>query len=154
MALENPQGLDWLDLTFGQLDGWWRFVDDHRRSQHALVSTAIWRSALEDTGFPEIEFLGPERDSPDQMAERVVIVARGPSEVLEPAGTWVIAGDQGSVGEESGRGTGISQPDCGARRSGVAVSQSIKWNKNQSYTGSGGCDESRVVEFFAPVSAR
>ncbi len=99
VALENPQGLDWLDLTFGQLDGWWRFVNDHRRPQHALVSSSIWRSALEDTGFPEIEFLGPERDSPDQMAERVVIMARGPSEVLEPAGAWVIAGDSGGVAE-------------------------------------------------------
>lgn len=99
VALENPQGLDWLDLTFGQLDGWWRFVNDPRRPHHALVSTAIWRSALEDTGFPEIEFLGPERDSPDQMAERVVVLARGPSEVLEPAGVWVIAGDRGGVAE-------------------------------------------------------
>ena len=99
VALENPQGLDWLDLTFGQLDGWWRFVNDHRRPSHALVSSSIWRSALEDTGFPEIEFLGPERNNPDQMAERVVIMARGPSEVLEPAGAWVIAGDRGSVAE-------------------------------------------------------
>ena len=100
VALENPQGLDWLDLTFGQLDGWWRFVDDYRRPQHALVSSSIWRSALEDTGFHAVEFLGPEQDSPDDMAERVVIVARGPAEVLEPAGTWVIAQDQGGVAED------------------------------------------------------
>ena len=104
VALENPQGLDWLDLTFGQLDGWWRFVNDHRRPSHALVSTTIWRSALEDTGFPEIEFVGPDRDSPDHMAERVVILARGPSEVLEPAGAWVIAGDRGGVAEDLAAG--------------------------------------------------
>ena len=100
VALENPQGLDWLDLTFGQLDGWWRFVGDYRRAHHALVSTSIWRSALEDTGFHEIEMIGPERTSLDQMAERVVIVARGPTEVLEPSGTWVITEDEGGVAEE------------------------------------------------------
>ena len=30
VALENPRVMDWLDLTFGQLDGWWRYADDYR----------------------------------------------------------------------------------------------------------------------------
>ena len=30
VALENLCGQDWLDMTFGQLDGWWRFSDDCR----------------------------------------------------------------------------------------------------------------------------
>ncbi|MDE0290242.1 MAG: methyltransferase, partial [bacterium] len=36
VALENLRGLGWMDLTFGQLDGWWRFADEHYRPHHAL----------------------------------------------------------------------------------------------------------------------
>ncbi|MDE0191794.1 MAG: polyketide synthase dehydratase domain-containing protein, partial [Gammaproteobacteria bacterium] len=37
VALENLRGQGWLDLTFGQLDGWWRFADDYR-PHHALAA--------------------------------------------------------------------------------------------------------------------
>ena len=30
MALENMRGRGWQDITFGLLDGWWRFADDYR----------------------------------------------------------------------------------------------------------------------------
>ena len=42
MALENLAGQDWLDLTFGQLDGWWRFADDFR-PRYALAGPEVWR---------------------------------------------------------------------------------------------------------------
>ena len=41
VALENLRGLGWMDLTFGQLDGWWRFADSYR-PHHALATPAIW----------------------------------------------------------------------------------------------------------------
>ena len=50
VALENLRGQGWLDLTFGQLDGWWRFADDYR-PQHALAAPGVWRQALLDAGF-------------------------------------------------------------------------------------------------------
>ena len=30
VALENQRGRGWMDLIFGQLDGWWRFADRYR----------------------------------------------------------------------------------------------------------------------------
>ena len=48
VALENLRGQGWLDLTFGQLDGWWRFADDYR-PHHALASPAVWKQVLGDT---------------------------------------------------------------------------------------------------------
>ena len=42
VALENLRGLGWMDLTFGQLDGWWRFADSYR-PHHALATPTIWR---------------------------------------------------------------------------------------------------------------
>ena len=56
VALENLSGQGWMDLTFGQLDGWWRFADDYR-PHHALASPAVWRRALSDAGFGEVEIL-------------------------------------------------------------------------------------------------
>ena len=99
VALENLHGQGWIDLTFGQLDGWWRFADEYR-PRHALASPAIWQQALGDAGFEEIAVLGPEQGDSARLPDRGVIVARGPSEVLEPAGAWVLAGDRHGVAEE------------------------------------------------------
>ena len=59
VAIESLRVQGWLDLTFGQLDGWWRFADDYR-PHHALAGPAVWRRALEDAGFGEIAILGVE----------------------------------------------------------------------------------------------
>ena len=99
VALENLRGLGWMDLTFGQLDGWWRFADDFR-PDHALMSPMLWRQALGDAGFEEAEVLGPDESAPPEMLDKGVIVARGPAEVTEPPGVWVLTGDQNGVAEE------------------------------------------------------
>ncbi len=98
LALENLRGQGWLDLTFGQLDGWWRFADSYR-PHHALASPAVWRQALGDAGFVEAEVLGVEA-SASAEPDRGVIMAQGPSEVMEPAGVWVLAGDESGVAEQ------------------------------------------------------
>ena len=98
LALENLRGQGWLDLTFGQLDGWWRFADSYR-PHHALASPAVWRQALGDAGFVETEVLGVEA-SASAEPDRGVIVAQGPAEVMEPAGVWVLAGDSSGVAEQ------------------------------------------------------
>ncbi|MDE0159969.1 MAG: beta-ketoacyl synthase N-terminal-like domain-containing protein [Candidatus Dadabacteria bacterium] len=82
VALENLRGMGWMDLTFGPLDGWWRFADAYR-PQHALVEPAVWRRVLADVGFEEIEVLGLEESDSTGMPDKGVIVARGPAEVTE-----------------------------------------------------------------------
>ena len=94
VALENLSGLGWMDLTFGQLDGWWRFADDYR-PHHALASPAVWRQALGDAGFTGAEVLGVDESS--GTPDKGVIVAQGPAEVKEPPGVWVLAGDRGGL---------------------------------------------------------
>ncbi|MXY98864.1 MAG: SDR family NAD(P)-dependent oxidoreductase, partial [Gemmatimonadetes bacterium] len=108
IALENLSGLGWMDLTFGQLDGWWRFADDYR-PHHALAGPDVWKQALADAGFAEAEVLGP--DGPDgtgapdgpggpdtsdasTILDKGVIVAQGPAKVSEPAGTWILTEDR------------------------------------------------------------
>ena len=96
IALENLSGLGWMDLTFGQLDGWWRFADDYR-PHHALASPAVWRRALGDAGFEEVEVLGVDEADTDRTPDKGVIVAQGPAEVREPAGAWILAADEGGA---------------------------------------------------------
>ena len=50
IALENLSGLGWMDLTFGQLDGWWRFADDYR-PHHALGEPRGVASGPRQCGF-------------------------------------------------------------------------------------------------------
>ncbi len=99
VALENLCGLDWQDMTFGQLDGWWRFADDYRL-HHAMIGPAVWRQALGDAGFGEVEILGGSKSDTTSTPEKGVILAQGPAEVKEAAGIWVLAGDQCGVAEE------------------------------------------------------
>ncbi len=99
VALENLRGQGWLDLTFGQLDGWWRFADDYR-PHHALASPEVWKRALGDAGFGEVEVLGVDASDPAATPDRGVIVAQGPVEVAEAPGVWVLAAGDGGAGEE------------------------------------------------------
>ena len=98
VALENLRGQGWLDLTFGQLDGWWRFADDYR-PHHALAGPAVWCQALADAGFDGAKVLGLETSDATATPDRGVIIAAGPSEVTETAGLWVIAADRGGMAE-------------------------------------------------------
>ena len=96
IALESLRSQGWLDLTFGQLDGWWRFSDDYR-PRHAIATPAIWRHALANTGFDEIAILGFDESDPNVKPDRGVILARGPAEVTAAPGVWLLAADQGGV---------------------------------------------------------
>ncbi len=99
IALENLRGLGWMDLTFGQLDGWWRFADAYR-PDHALAGPPVWRQALKDAGFEGAEVLGVDDSYTYEMLDKGVIVAQGPAHVAEPPGLWVLTGDRGGVAEE------------------------------------------------------
>ena len=99
VALENQRGLGWMDLTFGQLDGWWRFADSYR-PHHALAGPSVWRHALGDAGFTGAEVLGVDDSFSHEMLDKGVIVAQGPAQVAESPGLWVLAADEGGVAEE------------------------------------------------------
>ena len=99
VALENLRGLGWMDLTFGQLDGWWRFADSYR-PHHALATPAIWSQALSDSGFESVEVLGVDASTTYEMLDKGVIVAQGPAQVTESPGAWILAADDGGVAQE------------------------------------------------------
>ena len=98
VALENQRGRGWMDLIFGQLDGWWRFADRYR-SDHALAGPDVWRRALADTGFGDVQILGVDESESAGLPDRGVIVAQGPVEVVLPPAAWVLAQDRGGAAE-------------------------------------------------------
>ena len=99
VALELTRGRHLQDLTFGMLDGWWRFADIYR-PDHALAAPAVWRRAFSDAGFDETEVLGVDTADGGRPLGPGIIVARGPEEVALPPGVWIVAPDRDGVGEE------------------------------------------------------
>ena len=51
--LELTQDVPWLDLTFGLLDGWWRFEDGRK---HVLASEQLWKQLLTEAGFGHVDW--------------------------------------------------------------------------------------------------
>ncbi len=96
VALENQRGRGWMDLIFGQLDGWWRYSDRYRPN-HALAGPDVWRQALADSGFAESEVLGVDRSEAAGLPDRGVIVAQGPAKIDLPEGVWILAADRGGM---------------------------------------------------------
>ena len=52
VLLEGLRRLAWVDLTFGLLEGWWRF-DDAVRSDYALLGFEQWSELLCREGFTD-----------------------------------------------------------------------------------------------------
>ena len=96
VALENQRGRDWMDLIFGQLDGWWRFADRYRPN-HALAGPDVWNQALAGSGFAESEVLGVDRSEAAAPPDRGVIVAQGPARIDLPRGAWILVADPGGT---------------------------------------------------------
>ena len=99
IALESLRGRPWQDLTFGFLDGWWRYNDDYRKD-HALASPDIWRRALSDAGYAGSVVFGSETltETSGPLGSGT-IVAQAPTERDLRPGTWVVEPDRSGVGQ-------------------------------------------------------
>ncbi|WP_432150235.1 amino acid adenylation domain-containing protein [Streptomyces sp. bgisy029] len=58
----------WSHLTFGLLDGWWRFTDGRRIPGGPALSSDAWREVLRECGFDTVDLLAePARDLGQQV---------------------------------------------------------------------------------------
>ena len=99
VALEYTKGRGWQDITFGLLDGFWRFRDSYR-SDHAMASQAAWCAALADAGFGEVSILGPDGPDDEEPLGSSVILARAPGVGSVQTGTWILNGAQDPLARE------------------------------------------------------
>ena len=97
IALELVRGRNLQDLTFGLLDGWWRFADAYR-PDHALAAPAVWCRALGDAGFESARVLGADTSDGGQPLGPGIVIARGPADIAPPPGAWILAPDRGETG--------------------------------------------------------
>ncbi|MFC3051558.1 SDR family NAD(P)-dependent oxidoreductase [Kordiimonas pumila] len=66
-------------LTFGLLDGWWRFTDAERRiAGTPSLTSASWDAALQEAGFEGISYSGTK----EQALGQQIIAARAVGEVV------------------------------------------------------------------------
>ena len=92
VLLEEMQRRGWVDLTFGLLEGWWRFTDATLRPQHALLDATTWPVALASAGFAEVALLHPD----EHQAQGVVLASVAAD---QPGGVWLLAADAGGAAE-------------------------------------------------------
>lgn len=55
ILLEGSNPVRWVDITFGLIDGWWRFSDYDLRPNYPLLSPQKWKKELLAHGFREVE---------------------------------------------------------------------------------------------------
>lgn len=124
MLVEMTHRQRWLDLTFGLLEGWWRFSDHERRPDGCLISASQWSELLQAEGFHEPAFL-PTGGTPESRAPLpALILARGPEVQAEtfprakPSSEsnspnhWIIIRDQGELSDALRQSLGGKTATC------------------------------------------
>lgn len=80
-----------VDLTFGLLDGWWRFTDLSLRPSYPLLSRRQWRTLLEAQGFATAVDVPIEIPGPGGLQS--VILAQADGAASQRPGTWAVLGE-------------------------------------------------------------
>ena len=72
-----------LTLTFGLLEGWWRWEDtDMRIAGSPLAAPSMWNRLLRETGFGRTTILTPGNGPADDIGQHVVIAGRQPGATI------------------------------------------------------------------------
>ncbi|MFJ2151800.1 amino acid adenylation domain-containing protein [Streptomyces microflavus] len=64
----------WSHLTFGLLDGWWRFTDGRRIQGGPALSPDAWREVLRECGFDTVE---PLAEPARELGQQVLLARAG-----------------------------------------------------------------------------
>jgi acyl transferase domain-containing protein/acyl carrier protein len=110
--VEGTQPTRWIDLVFGQTEGWWRFADTDLRPSHPLLSGEQWQQILMDSGFLEASAIPAQSENRSSIFDQAVVLAKAPTaptsvvkkveagvtSLDSPAqperGAWLIFGDE------------------------------------------------------------
>lgn len=73
-------------LTFGLLDGWWRFEDAELRVPGSpLLSTLAWQGLLREAHFSRIATYSGSKGTEDAVGQHVIVAQCGPAGMTQPA---------------------------------------------------------------------
>ncbi|HVY83307.1 MAG TPA: SDR family NAD(P)-dependent oxidoreductase, partial [Steroidobacteraceae bacterium] len=103
IGIEVTRPQDWIDITFGLTDGWWRFTDSALRPEYPLITAEQWKQTFASAGFDEVALL-PQTASEGRATDlNTVLLARAGAQSLAQAGAssrWLLLADRGGVAEE------------------------------------------------------
>ena len=101
LLLEATSPQNWIDLTFGLTDGWWKFTDTDWRNSYPLLSENKWQEILIANGFENLEVLSLEDATGESLSKQAVFLAQNPAPLPTPAEQkhWLIFSDRQGTGE-------------------------------------------------------
>jgi acyl transferase domain-containing protein/phospholipid N-methyltransferase len=76
ILLEGTPCQRWLDLSFGLIEGWWRFTDYNLRPSYPLLSATQWQTLLKKQEFVDVVSLSPDQIDETLGLQQMVIVAQ------------------------------------------------------------------------------
>jgi len=104
MLMEGTAPVRWVDLTFGLLEGWWKFTDHQLRADYPLLPTRSWQKLLQELGFKEIVTIEPDLGVTQEIVlmPQAAIVAQ--ADAAKPAcnttKNWLILADSQNIGQQ------------------------------------------------------
>ena len=87
----------WVNITFGLTDGWWRVTDIGRRPTDPLLGRDGWRALLAEVGFTDVVVLPDEDRAVGCAAHQALIMAIWPGNKL--ARRWLILADESDLAQ-------------------------------------------------------
>jgi microcystin synthetase protein McyD len=91
ILLEETSPENWIDVTFGLTEGWWRFTDLNLRTGHPLLASDRWLAVLSESGFEQARAV--------TAGSHALLLARTPQRrETHSAQPWLILADRTGVG--------------------------------------------------------
>ena len=78
---EVTENNNWIDLTFGLTEGWWRFGDKELRSEYPLLTDKEWKLFLEYSGFENVNVASLNSAERKSYTSQSIITARANEEI-------------------------------------------------------------------------
>lgn len=95
LLLEVVRPQLWLDITFGLLDGWWRFTDSNLRAAHPLLESSQWLHLLNECGFINAAATAPTEADGALGLELIV------AQVARTSESWLVLPNRNELPAES-----------------------------------------------------
>ncbi|AOY80184.1 type I polyketide synthase [Moorena producens JHB] len=101
VLLEITTPRRWVTLSFGMLEGWWKFSDFDLRPNQPLLSPSKWQQLLVESGFPKVVNLPDVRGTEEVLSSRSLIIAQtAVTPSLSPSEGWLIFADRQGIAQQ------------------------------------------------------
>ncbi|MEM9271363.1 MAG: SDR family NAD(P)-dependent oxidoreductase [Cyanobacteria bacterium P01_F01_bin.143] len=104
ILVEGTTPQRWVDLTFGLLEGWWKFTDVELRPDYPLIRGSQWQQLLLNNGFEQVVTIPSNQEDLGILSRQAVIVAQArdtvASTVTAPAKVWLVLADEEGIAEQ------------------------------------------------------